>query len=245
MDAASHATVATAELTIENERLRTELRELVDELAAFRRRMVDAIHAERRRIERDLHDGTQGRLVSLAMSLGLLEAKLPSEAHAVRSIARDARQTVAATLQELRRLSHGIYPTALVERGLGPAVQELAERAALPASVELSIDSRLPAAVEAAAYFTVSEALTNAAKHAQAGQVRIAVSNEEPLLIVEVADDGIGGATAGRGTGLRGLTDRAEALGGRLILSSPPGRGTTVRVELPWILHEVEVHRQN
>ena len=231
-------TAATAELTIENERLRTELRELSLELRGSRQRTVDAVHAERRRIERDLHDGTQGRLVSLAMSLGLLEAKLPSEADAVRSIAQGARQTVAAALDELRELSHRIYPAALAERGLGVALQELAERAALPAYVELSIDSRPPARLEATAYFAVSEALTNAAKHSHASEVRISISYAEPLLIVEVVDDGIGGAAAGSGSGLRGLTNRVQALGGRLILTSPPGRGTTIRMEIPGVPRE-------
>ena len=229
------ATAAIAELTIENEGLRTELRELIDDLRACRRRMVEAIHAERRRIERDLHDGAQGRLVSLAMSLGLLEAKLPSEADAVRSIAQDARQATAAALEQLRELSRGVYPAALAERGLAAALQELAECAALPAYVELAIDARPPAPVEAAAYFAVSEALTNAAKHSHASQVRISVSYAELLLIAEVVDDGIGGAAAGTGSGLRGLTDRVEALGGRLILTSPPGRGTTVRIEIPGV----------
>jgi signal transduction histidine kinase len=227
-----------AELTMENEGLRTEVRDLVDELRGCRRGMVDAIHAERRRIERDLHDGTQGRLVSLAMSLGLLEARLPSEADAVRSIAQGARRTVAAALEELRELGQGIYPAALAERGLGAALQELAERAALPARVEVCIDARPPARVEATAYFAVSEALTNAAKHSHASEVRISVSCAEPLLIVEVVDDGLGGAAAGSGSGLRGLTDRVEALGGRLILSSPPGRGTRVRVEIPGVACE-------
>jgi signal transduction histidine kinase len=227
------ATVAIAELTIENEGLRTELRELIGDLRGCRRRMVEAIHAERRRIERDLHDGAQGQLVSLSMSLGLLEAKLPSDADAVRSIAQDARQAAAAALEQLRELSQGVCPAALAERGLAPALQELAECAALPAYVELSIDARPPAPVETAAYFTVSEALTNAAKHSHASEVRISVSYVEPLLIAEVTDDGIGGAAARSGSGLRGLTDRVQALGGRLILTSPPGRGTTVRMEIP------------
>ena len=232
------ATAAIAELTIENEGLRAELREQVDELRACRRRVVDSIHAERRRIERDLHDGAQGRLVSLAMSLGLLEAKLPSEADAVRSIAQSARQAVAAALEELRELSHGIYPAAFAERGLGAALQELAERATLPAYIELSIDARPPAQVEATAYFAVSEALTNAAKHSHASEVRISITYAEPLMIVEVVDDGLGGATAERGSGLRGLADRVEALSGRLILSSPPDPGTTLRIEIPAVRRE-------
>jgi signal transduction histidine kinase len=234
------ATAAITQLTLENEGLRTELCERIDELRRCRRRTVEAIHTERRRIERDLHDGTQGRLVSLAMSLSLLEAKLPSEADAVRSIAQGARQAVAAALDELRDLSHGIYPAALAERGLEAALQELAERAALPVSVEVSIDSRPSARVEATTYFAVSEALTNAAKHSHAGEVRISVTYEEPLLIVEVVDDGIGGAANGSGSGLHGLTDRIEALGGRLILTSPLGRGTTIRMEMPHTPREAQ-----
>jgi signal transduction histidine kinase len=200
--------------------------------------MVDAIYAERQRIERDLHDGAQGRLVSLAMSLGLLEAKLPSEADAVRSIAHDARQAAAAALEQLRELSRGIYPAALAERGLGAALQELAECAALPAYLELAIDARPPAPIETATYFAICEALTNAAKHSHASEVRISVSYVDLLLIAEVIDDGIGGAAAGSGSGLRGLTDRVQALGGRLILTSPPRRGTTVRIEIPDVPRE-------
>jgi signal transduction histidine kinase len=227
------ATAAITELTMENERLRAELGHLVDELRACRGRMADAIYAERRRIERDLHDGTQGRLVSVAMSLGLLEAKLPGDPRAAKPIVREARRALARALEELRELSRGIHPSALIERGLGAALQELAESAALPAYVELSVDPRPPERVEAAMYFAVSEAVTNAAKHSQADEVRIAVSYEEPVLIAEVVDDGVGGAAAGGGSGLRGLTDRMEALGGRLIVSSRPGRGTTVRAEIP------------
>ena len=224
---------AAAALTLENERLQAELRARLGELQASRVRMVEATEAERRRIERDLHDGTQQRLVSLAMSLGLLDSKLPAEPGAAKPIAREAREALALALGELRELSQGIHPAVLAERGLAAALEELAIRTALPAYFDLSIDARPPARVETAAYFVVSEALTNAVKHSHATEVRIAGSCREQLLIVEVADDGIGGAAAGGGSGLRGLADRVEALGGRLTVSSPPGRGTTLRAEVP------------
>jgi signal transduction histidine kinase len=145
--------------------------------------------------------------VSVAMSLGLMDAKLPGDPSAAKPIAREARRAPGRALEELRELSRGLHPPALTERGLAGALQELAERSALPAYVELSIDPRPPARVEAVAYFAVSEARANAAKHSHAREVRIAVSYEEPVLIAEVVDDGIGGAAAGGGSGLRGLTD--------------------------------------
>ncbi len=224
---------AAAALTLENERLQVELRARLVELQASRARLVEATEAERRRIERDLHDGTQQRLVSLAMSLGLLDSKLPGNPDAAKPLAREAREALAVALEELRELSQGIHPAVLTERGLPAALDDLCQRAALPAHLELSIDERLPAQVETAAYFVVSEALTNAVKHSHASEVRIAASREKQMLSVEISDDGIGGAGTGGGSGLRGLGDRVEALGGRLTVSSPPGRGTTVRVELP------------
>jgi signal transduction histidine kinase len=224
---------AAAALTLENERLRAELRARLSELQASRARLVEATGAERRRIERDLHDGTQQRLVSLAMSLGLLEAKLPADPDAAMPIAREARVAVVAALEELRELSHGIHPAVLTERGLEAALEELTDRAALPVFLEVSVHPRAPAQVEAAAYFVVSEALTNAAKHSHAAEVRVTASRTDDLLIVEVVDDGIGGAVPHGGSGLRGLTDRVEALGGRLTVSSPPGRGTSLRAEVP------------
>jgi signal transduction histidine kinase len=224
---------AAAALTLVNERLQVELRARLVELQASRARLVEATEAERRRIERDLHDGTQQRLVSLAMSLGLLDSKLPSDPDAAKPIARAAREALVVALEELRELSQGIHPAVLTERGLSAALEDLCRRAALPAHLELSIDVRLAAQVETAAYFVVSEALTNAVKHSHASEVRIAVSHSERMLRVEISDDGIGGAAAGGGSGLRGLADRVEALGGRLAVSSPPGRGTTVRAQLP------------
>jgi signal transduction histidine kinase len=224
---------AAAAMTLDNQRLHAELRARLAELQASRARLVDATEAERRRIERDLHDGTQQRLVSLAMSLGLLETKLPADPDAAKPIAHEAREALAVALEELRELSHGIHPAVLTERGLSAALEELVDRAALPAHLEVSIDVRPPPGVEAAAYFMVSEALTNAVKHSHAREVRVSASREQGELIIEVADDGIGGAAPHGGSGLRGLTDRVEALGGTLVVSSPPGRGTRLRAELP------------
>jgi signal transduction histidine kinase len=168
------------------------------------------------------------------MSLGRLERMLPGDPDAARQIAREARRAVAAVLDELRELSNGIYPAALTERGLGPALVDLCERAPLPASLDVSLEQRLPDQVEAAGYFVVSEALTNAAKHAQASAARVTVACRRQRLVVEVADDGKGGARRRDGSGLRGLADRVDRLGGRLTVSSPLGRGTTVRAEVPY-----------
>jgi len=194
---------------------------------------VEATETERRRIERDLHDGTQQRLVSIAMSLGLLESKLPTEPGQAQPIVREAREALAAALDELRELTQGIHPTILAERGLPVALDELCHRAALPAHLQLDVDRRLPDQVESAAYYVVSEALTNAAKHSHASEVQVKATCPGELLIIEVADDGIGGAAPGTGSGLRGLADRVEALGGTLTVSSPPGRGTTLHAEFP------------
>jgi signal transduction histidine kinase len=195
--------------------------------------VVGAVESERRRIERALHDGTQARLVSVAMSLGVVDAKLPSDPKAAKRIAREAHRVLAAALAEVRQLSQGIYPVVLTERGLPAALSELADHAALPASLVVSIKQRLSVDVEAAAYFVVSESVANAVKHSHGTAVRITALREARLLRVEVADDGTGGADSGRGSGLRGLTDRVEALGGRLILTSPRGHGTTVRALIP------------
>jgi signal transduction histidine kinase len=225
---------AAASLALENERLQAELRARLVELGASRARLVEATDAERRRIERDLHDGTQQRLVSIAMSLGLLETKLPAQASAARPLVRETRAALALALAELRELTHGINPPLLTERGLPAALDELCRRAALPAHLDLKLDRRLPGQVESAAYFVASEALTNAAKHSHATEVRVIAADEGGRLRLEVADDGIGGASpVGGGSGLRGLADRVEALGGRFTISSPPGRGTTLRAEIP------------
>ena len=156
---------AAASLALENERLQAELRARLAELQASRARLVQATDAERRRIERDLHDGTQQRLVSIAMSLGLLETKLPGQTDAAQSLVRETREALGVALAELRELTHGINPPLLTERGLPAALDELCRRAALPTRLDVTIDQRLPDQIETAAYFMVSEALTNAAKH--------------------------------------------------------------------------------
>lgn len=224
---------AAAGLTLENARLQAELRARLAELQASRARLVEATDAERQRIERDLHDGTQQRLVSIAMTLGLAESKLAADRPAVEPILREARDALRAALAELRELTQGIRPAILVERGLSAALDDLARRAALPVRVDVAISGRLPEQIEGAAYFVASEALANAAKHSHAGEVRLSASEKNGVLVLEVSDDGIGGAAAGGGSGLRGLADRVEALNGRLTLSSPPGRGTQLRAEIP------------
>jgi signal transduction histidine kinase len=224
---------AAAALTLDNERLKAELRARLVELQASRARLVGATDAERRRIERDLHDGTQQRLVSIAMSLGLLESKLSAGADESRPIVQEARTELAAALAELRDLTQGIHPTILVERGLPAALDELCQRSPVPAHLQVALEERLPEHVESAAYFFVSEALNNAAKHSHASRVRVTAGREASDLVVEVTDDGIGGASPGGGSGLRGLADRVEALGGRFTVSSPPGRGTALRAEIP------------
>jgi signal transduction histidine kinase len=228
-----HSVCAAASLALENERLQAELRARLVDLQASRSRLVQATDAERRRIERDLHDGTQQRLVSIAMSLGLLESRLPDDATGAVPLVRETREALTLALAELRELTHGINPPLLAERGLSAALEELSLRAALPVRLQLSLTRRLPSQVESAAYFLVSEALTNAAKHSHGGEVQVLASDDGHRLTVEVVDDGIGGAGTAGGSGLRGLADRVEAHGGEFTVSSPPGRGTTLRAVIP------------
>ena len=224
---------AAAALTLENERLQADLRARLAELDASRVRLVAATEAERRRLERDLHDGAQQRLVSLAMTLGLAQARAERDPAGVAPVLAEARATLTVALEELRELSHGIHPAILSERGLGAALQDLAWRAALPVRVSVTLAGRLPAPVEAAAWFAASEAVANATKHAHATQLRLRAECAGTAIVLEVGDDGIGGADPARGSGLRGLGDRIEAVGGRLEVLSPPGGGTTLRAEIP------------
>jgi signal transduction histidine kinase len=204
-----------------------------DELAASRARIVAAGDQARRRIERDLHDGTQQRLVSLVLDLRAAEAAVPPERPELRAQLAGIADGLADALEELRELSRGIHPAILSEGGLGPALKALARRSPVP--VELAVDTpeRLPEPVEVAAYYVISEALANAAKHAQASATWVEAQARDGNLHLSVRDDGVGGAAPGRGSGLVGLADRVEALGGAITLDSPAGRGTTLLIDLP------------
>jgi PAS domain S-box-containing protein len=214
-------------------RLNDELHARLEELAASRARIVTAGDVERRRLERNLHDGAQQRLVALSLSLRLALAKLDSDPAAARSILADAGDELARALEELRELARGLHPAVLTDRGLRPAVEMLAGRSALPVEIADIPDERLPAAVEAAAYYLIAEALTNATKYADASTVRVRVAASDAGVVVEVSDDGVGGADPADGSGLRGLADRVEALGGTLAIESPAGAGTSLRAEIP------------
>jgi PAS domain S-box-containing protein len=203
------------------------------ELAASRARIVEAGDAERRRIERNLHDGAQQRLVALSLILGLAQSKLSDGDSGARPLLEKAGAELAEALQELRELARGIHPAILTDRGLGPALEMLAGRASLPVEVSSRLEGRLPRAIEAAAFYMVAEALTNSSKYAGAARVRVRVDRTDGTVAVVVADDGLGGADPAKGSGLRGLTDRIEALGGTLEVESAEGGGTTLRALMP------------
>jgi signal transduction histidine kinase len=228
------AVAASAALALENERLEAELRARLDELQTSRSRLVEVSMFERRRLERDLHDGAQQRLVALSLQLGLAQRRLQDGDGAAAGILLDAaRDELARALEELRELARGIHPAVLTDRGLEAALEALAERTPLPVSLDQMPADRLPAPVEAAAYFVVAEALTNVARYAGASQAEVRIARNHGYAVVEVRDDGVGGADPAIGTGLRGLADRLAALDGRLEVHSPPGEGTTVRAEVP------------
>jgi signal transduction histidine kinase len=227
------AVAAAGTLTLENERLAGELRAKVEEVSASRARIVESGDAVRRRIERDLHDGAQQRLVSLALRLRMLGSRLDADPEATQDL-ESARHELDQALAELRELARGIHPSVLSDRGLGAALEALAQRAPLPVELDESPGERLPERVESAAYFVVAEALTNVAKYSQATRASVNVRRDDGEVFVEVADDGVGGADPATGSGLRGLLDRVSALGGRLEVDSPAGRGTTVRAAIPW-----------
>ena len=213
--------------------LAVENAETREELAASRARLVEAADEARRRIERDLHDGAQQRLVAAALELTLLEQRLDRDPAAARSVLVRAREHLDHGLGELRDLARGIHPAVLTERGLEAAVVALVQRAPVPVDLEIEVRERLDAGIEAAAYFVVSEALTNVAKYAEAETVSVDVRSARGSLLLMIADDGIGGAELGRGSGLRGLVDRVQAVGGTLDVRSPPGRGTRLSIQLP------------
>ena len=224
--------VAYTDIT-ERNFLTAELHDRLDELAASRARIVTAGDVERRRLERNLHDGAQQRLVTLALSLRLALAKLDSDPALARDRLAEAAEELTLALQELRELARGLHPAVLTDHGLRAAIEMLADRAPLPVEIEESPAGRLPEPVEAAAYFLIAEALTNVAKYAHASVARIAVSADGDTVVVEVSDDGVGGADPSTGSGLRGLADRVEALGGALEVTSPERAGTSLRAEIP------------
>jgi PAS domain S-box-containing protein len=205
-----------------------------EEIRASRVRIVSAADEARRRLERDLHDGAQQRLVSLSVMLGLAESRLPlEEGQAAREILSDARAELAVALEELRELARGIHPAILTDRGLGPALEALVVRAPVPVTLELP-GTALPPQIESAAYFVVSEALTNVVKYSQASSASVQVALNGETVSVSVRDDGVGGADPRRGSGLSGLADRLASLDGRLVVESAPGEGTCVRAEIPY-----------
>jgi signal transduction histidine kinase len=227
------AAAAAAALQLENERLEAELHARVEELQSSRARLVEVSMFERRRLERDLHDGAQQRLVALSLQLGLARRKVADDPATGGRLLDEARVELDRALEELRELARGIHPAVLTDRGLEPAVQALAARAPVPVDVEAMPTDRLPAAVEAAAYFVVAESLTNVAKYARAEHATVRVGRRDGFAVVEVRDDGVGGADPAAGSGLRGLADRLAALDGRLEVQSPPGGGTVVRANIP------------
>jgi signal transduction histidine kinase len=227
------AVAGSAALAMENERLDAELRARVEELERSRTRLLEIGMFERRRLERDLHDGAQQRLVALSLQLGLARRKLDASPAAAGEMLDAAREELGQALEELRELARGIHPAILTDRGLAAALQALADRTPLPVAVDAVPEERLPPPVEAAAYFVVAESLTNVARYAQASHASVRVARDDGYVAVEVQDDGVGGADLARGTGLRGLADRLAALDGRLRVHSPPGWGTLVRADIP------------
>jgi len=214
-------------------RLNDELHARLEELAASRARIVAAGDVERRRLERNLHDGAQQRLVTLALDVRLALAKLDADPSGARAILAGAGDELARALEELREIARGLHPAVLTDRGLRAAVESLAGRAPLPVELAAMPDARLPEPVEAAAYYLIAEALTNVTKYARASTVRVQVVAREATVAVEVSDDGVGGADPAAGSGLRGLADRLAALGGTLEVVSPAGAGTSLRAEIP------------
>jgi signal transduction histidine kinase len=223
---------AAAALALENQRLSAELRARIEELRASRARLVEAGDAERRRLERNLHDGAQSRLVALALKLRMARSRAEGQPE-LAELLEESSEELQASLDELRELARGIHPAVLSDRGLTPALEMLASRAPVPVDVAADGGDDLPAPVATAIYFVVAEALTNVAKYARARHAAVTVVRAQGRVIAEVADDGVGGADLSKGSGLRGLSDRVAALDGRLVLDSSPEGGTRLRAEFP------------
>jgi signal transduction histidine kinase len=225
---------AAAALALENERLQAELRSRLEDLRASRARLVQAGDEARRRLERNLHDGAQQRLVALSLALRTAKGKVKSDPGRAEELMTIAVDEVSSALAELRELARGLHPALLSDRGLGPAVEALAQRSPCPVELSSVPDERFPTEVETAAYYVVSEALANVAKYANANAAEVRITRNNGYALVEVRDDGVGGANAETGSGLRGLADRVEALDGRLRVESAHGQGTRVIAEIPY-----------
>jgi signal transduction histidine kinase len=223
---------AALSISLENAHLHVELRARLEELRGSRARIVESAQGERQRLERNLHDGAQQRLVALSLDLGLLEEQLAGDRSATERIHK-ARREVAASLEELREIARGIHPAVVTAHGLAVALEQLAARARVPIYLRVEVPGRLSEAIEVASYYVVAESLTNVGKYAQASEATVDVSRSKGFLLVEITDNGVGGADTERGSGLRGLADRVEALGGRLRVWSPAGGGTRVQAEIP------------
>jgi signal transduction histidine kinase len=225
------AACAAGGLALANARLQAELRARVHELRQSQARIVEVGDAERRRLERNLHDGAQQRLLSVALGLRLVEARLANHTEEAELVAA-SRVELERSLQELREVAHGIHPAVLSDHGLEVALEAVVARSPVPVRLSVDLDGRLPEPIEAAAYYLVCEALTNTAKHAHASKITVQISRRDGQVLVEVADDGRGGADMAAGSGLRGLADRVAALDGRLVIDSDAG-GSAIRAEMP------------
>jgi signal transduction histidine kinase len=228
------AVQAAAAIALDNGRLQAELRARLEELRGSRRRMIEAGQLERQRLERNLHDGAQQRLIALSLELGLLEERLQADPE-IRTRLDQARGEIALSLEELRDVAHGIYPAVVTGHGLAVALESLTALATVPVRLTVELDERMPERLEVAAYYVVSESLTNIAKHAAARSATVDVARTHGQIVVEIVDDGVGGADTECGSGLRGLADRVEGLGGRLRIWTPRGGGTRVRAEMPCV----------
>jgi signal transduction histidine kinase len=228
------AVSAAAGIAVENGRLHAELSARLEELRGSRARVIDAGHKERQRLERNLHDGAQQRLIALSLDLSLLEERLVGDADVTMRLDQ-ARREIATSLEELRDVARGIHPAVLSGHGLEVALEQLAARAAVPVQLTVKVGSRLAERLEVAAFYLVSESLANIGKHASATSARVEVTRMNGEVVVEIVDDGIGGADTEQGSGLRGLADRVEALEGRLRIWSPIGGGTRLRAEIPCV----------
>ncbi len=226
------AVTAAAGIALENAQLQAELRARVTELYGSRARILEAGQKERQRLERNLHDGAQQRLIALSLELGLLEEELGDDQEAAARL-DEARREIAISLEELRTIARGLHPAVVSGHGLEVGLEQLVALAPIPVRLTVAVQGRLPEPLEVATYYLVSESLANVGKYAQASSAAVDVTRRETELVIEVADDGVGGADTASGSGLRGLADRVETLGGRLRVWSPTGGGTRVRAEIP------------